>query len=71
MYSRLQYNVSLRMCVCVFSGVVAFFFLTRKIPVIQEEVPNLNYYWVPLLVRVANTHTYSIFLRTTLFLEAC
>ncbi|XP_035526816.1 choline transporter-like protein 5-B [Morone saxatilis] len=31
-------------------GVIAFFFFTRKIPVIQEEVPNLNYYWVPLLV---------------------
>ncbi|TKS80461.1 Choline transporter-like protein 5-B [Collichthys lucidus] len=24
----------------------------RKSPIIQEEVPNLNYYWVPLLVRV-------------------
>uniref|UniRef100_A0A8C8HAK0 Choline transporter-like protein n=1 Tax=Oncorhynchus tshawytscha TaxID=74940 RepID=A0A8C8HAK0_ONCTS len=32
-------------------GVLAFFFFTRKIPVIQEEVPSLNYYWVPLLVR--------------------
>ncbi|XP_039999626.1 choline transporter-like protein 5-A [Xiphias gladius] len=30
-------------------GVFAFFFFTRKIPVIQEEVPNLNYYWIPLL----------------------
>ncbi|XP_076602032.1 choline transporter-like protein 5-A isoform X1 [Chaetodon auriga] len=30
-------------------GVIAFFFFTRKIPVMQEEVPNLNYYWVPLL----------------------
>uniref|UniRef100_A0A8C1N0V3 Choline transporter-like protein n=1 Tax=Cyprinus carpio TaxID=7962 RepID=A0A8C1N0V3_CYPCA len=31
-------------------GVLAFFFFTRQIPVIQEEVPSLNYYWVPLLV---------------------
>lgn len=32
-------------------GVLAFFFFTRKIPVIQEEVPSLNYFWVPPLVR--------------------
>ncbi|XP_033873321.3 choline transporter-like protein 5 isoform X9 [Acipenser ruthenus] len=30
-------------------GVLAFFFFTHRIPVIQEEVPSLNYYWVPLL----------------------
>ncbi|KAM8887945.1 LOW QUALITY PROTEIN: choline transporter-like protein 5-B [Synchiropus picturatus] len=30
-------------------GVLAFFFFTRKLPVIQEEVPSLNYYWVPLV----------------------
>ncbi|XP_076837198.1 choline transporter-like protein 5-A isoform X2 [Brachyhypopomus gauderio] len=30
-------------------GVIAFFFFTHKIPVIQEEVPELNNYWVPLL----------------------
>lgn len=36
-------------------GVLAFFFFTRKIPVIQEEVPSLNYYWVPLLVRHITT----------------
>ncbi|XP_029309931.1 choline transporter-like protein 5-A isoform X1 [Cottoperca gobio] len=33
-------------------GVVAFLFFTKKIPVIQEEVPILNYYWVPLLTVV-------------------
>nr|XP_033505708.1 choline transporter-like protein 5-A [Epinephelus lanceolatus] len=33
-------------------GVVVFFFFNRKIPVFQEEVPNLNYYWVPLLTVV-------------------
>ncbi|XP_074544665.1 choline transporter-like protein 5-A isoform X2 [Halichoeres trimaculatus] len=31
-------------------GLIAFFFFTKKIPVLQEEVPELNYYWVPLLV---------------------
>uniref|UniRef100_A0A8C9VGG3 Choline transporter-like protein n=1 Tax=Scleropages formosus TaxID=113540 RepID=A0A8C9VGG3_SCLFO len=30
-------------------GALAFLFFTHKIPVIQEEVPSLNYYWVPLL----------------------
>uniref|UniRef100_A0A8C9Z1H5 Choline transporter-like protein n=1 Tax=Sander lucioperca TaxID=283035 RepID=A0A8C9Z1H5_SANLU len=37
-------------------GVVAFFFFTRKIPVIQEEEPNLNYYWVPLLTVVMGAY---------------
>ncbi|XP_062261027.1 choline transporter-like protein 5-A isoform X3 [Platichthys flesus] len=31
-------------------GVISFFFFTMKIPVIQEEVPHLNYYLIPLLV---------------------
>ncbi|XP_053286886.1 choline transporter-like protein 5-B isoform X1 [Pleuronectes platessa] len=30
-------------------GVLAFFFFTHKIPAFQEEVPSLNYYWVPVL----------------------
>lgn len=34
-----------------FSGILAFFFFSRKIPFFQEEVPSLNYIWVPLLVR--------------------
>ncbi|XP_059839680.1 choline transporter-like protein 5 isoform X4 [Hypanus sabinus] len=29
-------------------GVLAFFFFTRRITVIAEEAPSLNYYWVPL-----------------------
>ncbi|KAK5918800.1 hypothetical protein CgunFtcFv8_022752 [Champsocephalus gunnari] len=33
-------------------GVVALFLFTKKIPVFQEEVPSLNYYWVPLLTVV-------------------
>lgn len=41
-------------CVCV-SGVLAFFFLTKQIPAVQEDVSDLNFLWVPLLVRV-QTH---------------
>ncbi|XP_078264196.1 choline transporter-like protein 2, partial [Rhinoraja longicauda] len=29
-------------------GVLAFFFFTRRIKIIAEEAPSLNYYWVPL-----------------------
>uniref|UniRef100_A0A8C7W8X3 Choline transporter-like protein n=1 Tax=Oncorhynchus mykiss TaxID=8022 RepID=A0A8C7W8X3_ONCMY len=35
-------------------GVIAFFFFTHKMPIFQEEVPTLHYYWVPLLVRGPN-----------------
>ncbi|XP_046905410.1 choline transporter-like protein 5-B isoform X2 [Hypomesus transpacificus] len=37
-------------------GVLAFFFFTHKIPVIQEEVPSLNYYWVPLLTVIFGSY---------------
>uniref|UniRef100_A0A671Q0B6 Choline transporter-like protein n=1 Tax=Sinocyclocheilus anshuiensis TaxID=1608454 RepID=A0A671Q0B6_9TELE len=37
-------------------GVLAFFFFTRQIPVIQEEVPSLNYYWVPLLTVIFGSY---------------
>ncbi|XP_042337660.1 choline transporter-like protein 5-B isoform X4 [Plectropomus leopardus] len=37
-------------------GVLAFFSFTRKIPVIQEEVPSLNYYWVPLLTVIFGSY---------------
>ena len=43
----------LQCCLCV-SGVIAFFFFTHKMPIFQEEVPTLHYYWVPLLVRGPN-----------------
>lgn len=29
-------------------GVLAFFFFTRRIRIVTEEAPSLNYYWVPL-----------------------
>ncbi|XP_076860510.1 choline transporter-like protein 5-B isoform X2 [Brachyhypopomus gauderio] len=37
-------------------GVLAFFFFTRKIPFIQEEVPKLHYYWVPLLTVIVGSY---------------
>uniref|UniRef100_A0A4W6BNU2 Choline transporter-like protein n=1 Tax=Lates calcarifer TaxID=8187 RepID=A0A4W6BNU2_LATCA len=37
-------------------GLFAFFLFTRKIPVIQDEVPNLNYYWIPLLTVVIGAY---------------
>ncbi|XP_066508594.1 choline transporter-like protein 5-A isoform X2 [Hoplias malabaricus] len=37
-------------------GVIAFFFFTHKIPIIQEEVPVLNNYWVPLLTIVFGSY---------------
>ncbi|XP_041134033.1 choline transporter-like protein 5 isoform X2 [Polyodon spathula] len=36
-------------------GVLAFFFFTRRIPVIQEEV-SLNYYWVPMLTVIFGSY---------------
>ncbi|XP_072560177.1 choline transporter-like protein 5-A isoform X1 [Paramormyrops kingsleyae] len=37
-------------------GVLAFFFFTHKIPIIQGEVPSLNYYWVPLLTVILGSY---------------
>ncbi|XP_061099496.1 choline transporter-like protein 5-A isoform X2 [Conger conger] len=37
-------------------GVLAFFFFTRKIPLVQQEVPELNYYWVPLLTVIFGSY---------------
>ncbi|KAM4023367.1 choline transporter-like protein 5 isoform 3-T3 [Anomaloglossus baeobatrachus] len=37
-------------------GVLAFFFFTRKIPVITDEAPALNYYWVPLLTVIIGSY---------------
>uniref|UniRef100_A0A3B1K0U5 Choline transporter-like protein n=1 Tax=Astyanax mexicanus TaxID=7994 RepID=A0A3B1K0U5_ASTMX len=37
-------------------GVVAFFLFTHKIPIIQEEVPVLNNYWVPLLTVIFGSY---------------
>lgn len=31
-------------------GILAFFFFTHRIRIIQDTAPPLNYYWVPILV---------------------
>ena len=36
----------------IITGALAFFFLTKQIPTVQDEVPDLNFLWVPLLVRI-------------------
>nr|XP_034956982.1 choline transporter-like protein 2 [Zootoca vivipara] len=33
-------------------GILAFFFFTHRIKVIQDTAPPLNYYWVPILVGI-------------------
>ncbi|CAN9500504.1 unnamed protein product [Ophioblennius macclurei] len=37
-------------------GVLAFFFFSRKIPIFQEEVPSLNYFWVPILTVIFGSY---------------
>uniref|UniRef100_A0A8C7L1X1 Choline transporter-like protein n=1 Tax=Oncorhynchus kisutch TaxID=8019 RepID=A0A8C7L1X1_ONCKI len=37
-------------------GVIAFFFFTHKMPIFQEEVPTLHYYWVPLLTVIFGSY---------------
>ncbi|XP_062855679.1 choline transporter-like protein 5-B [Trichomycterus rosablanca] len=37
-------------------GALAFYIFTRQIPVIQEKVPSLNYYWVPVLVVIFGSY---------------
>lgn len=49
--NHLEGNLSFIWPLCCFPGALAFFFFTRKIPIFQEEVPSLNYFWVPPLVR--------------------
>ena len=31
-------------------GVLAFFFFTHRIKLVEDAAPTLNYYWVPILV---------------------
>ncbi|XP_069088524.1 choline transporter-like protein 5 isoform X3 [Pleurodeles waltl] len=37
-------------------GVLAFFFFTKRIPVIAQETPDINYYWVPLLTVIIGSY---------------
>lgn len=35
---------------CPRPGILAFFFFTHRIRIVQDTAPPLNYYWVPILV---------------------
>ncbi|KAM3620419.1 uncharacterized protein V6R79_023109 [Siganus canaliculatus] len=37
-------------------GVLAFFVFTHRIDLIQEQVPSLNYYWVPLVTVIFGSY---------------
>ncbi|XP_028259260.1 choline transporter-like protein 5-B [Parambassis ranga] len=37
-------------------GVLAFFAFSHQIPVIEEKVPSLNYYWVPLVTVILGSY---------------
>ncbi|XP_028831315.1 choline transporter-like protein 5-A isoform X2 [Denticeps clupeoides] len=37
-------------------GVIGFFFFTHKIPIVQEEVPVLHFYWVPVLTVIFGSY---------------
>uniref|UniRef100_A0A670JRF4 Choline transporter-like protein n=1 Tax=Podarcis muralis TaxID=64176 RepID=A0A670JRF4_PODMU len=37
-------------------GILAFFFFTQRIKVIQDTAPPLNYYWVPILTVVVGSY---------------
>uniref|UniRef100_H3DLA8 Choline transporter-like protein n=1 Tax=Tetraodon nigroviridis TaxID=99883 RepID=H3DLA8_TETNG len=38
------------------AGVLAFFFLTKRIPAVEDEAPELNFLWVPLLTVMAGSY---------------
>ncbi|XP_015265930.1 PREDICTED: choline transporter-like protein 2, partial [Gekko japonicus] len=37
-------------------GILAFFFFTQRIRLIQDSTPSLNYYWVPILTVVVGSY---------------
>ncbi|XP_072005616.1 choline transporter-like protein 2 isoform X2 [Engystomops pustulosus] len=37
-------------------GILAFFFFTKRIQIIQDTAPTLNYYWVPILTVVIGSY---------------
>ncbi|KAG9488473.1 hypothetical protein GDO78_004818 [Eleutherodactylus coqui] len=37
-------------------GILAFFFFTQRIRIIQDTAPTLNYYWVPILTVVIGSY---------------
>lgn len=40
-------TISISFC---FPGILAFFFFTHRIRIVQDTAPPLNYYWVPIAV---------------------
>ena len=40
-------TISISFC---FPGILAFFFFTHRIRIVQDTAPPLNYYWVPIVV---------------------
>ncbi|XP_030052905.1 choline transporter-like protein 2 isoform X2 [Microcaecilia unicolor] len=38
------------------TGILAFFFFTHRIKIIQDTAPHLNYYWVPILTVVIGSY---------------
>ncbi|XP_025905692.1 choline transporter-like protein 2 isoform X1 [Nothoprocta perdicaria] len=37
-------------------GVLAFFFFTQRIKLVQDTAPSLNYYWVPILTVIVGSY---------------
>ncbi|KAF7236335.1 Choline transporter-like protein 2 [Varanus komodoensis] len=37
-------------------GILAFFFFTQRIKLIQDTAPPLNYYWVPILTVIVGSY---------------
>ncbi|NWY73478.1 CTL2 protein, partial [Erithacus rubecula] len=39
-----------------FPGILAFFFFTHRIKLVQDTAPPLNYYWVPILTVIVGSY---------------
>ncbi|XP_057245368.1 choline transporter-like protein 2 [Malurus melanocephalus] len=37
-------------------GILAFFFFTQRIKLVQDTAPSLNYYWVPILTVIVGSY---------------
>ncbi|KAG8428984.1 hypothetical protein GDO86_018659, partial [Hymenochirus boettgeri] len=37
-------------------GILAFFFFSRRIQIVQDTAPTLNYYWVPILTVILGSY---------------
>ncbi|XP_023379161.1 choline transporter-like protein 2 isoform X6 [Pteropus vampyrus] len=41
---------------CLHHGILAFFFFTHRIRIVQDTAPPLNYYWVPILTVIVGSY---------------